>query len=293
MSNFVTSNIMGGFGNQLFQIFTTIAYATRYDKPFLFPYVVQLDAKRHSYWSTFLLDLRKNTTFNPIWNVSNVFLDNTVPSYPERTFHYVETPKIDSSFKFSGYFQSYKYFWKEQDIIFRMIHLREQQQNVREMYFSDYFAEPKAILISLHFRLGDYVALPGYHPVMPLEYYRKAIDYILSFLSSGFKIKILYFCERIDNDTVLQKIRELKTMFKEENITFIKVSDDIPDWQQVLVMSSCHHHIIANSTFSWWGAYFNENVSKLVCYPSVWFGVNMGDKKMHDLCPESWKKIEI
>ena len=293
MATFITSNIMGGFGNQLFQIFTTIAYAIRYNKAFVFPYVIQIDAKRHSYWNTFLVDLCKNTTFNTNWKITNRMLDTEIPGYHERTFHYVETPEIDTSFKFMGYFQSYKYFWKEQDVIFNMIHLKEQQVKIRDMYFTDYFAEKNVVLISLHFRLGDYVALPEYHPVMPLEYYRKAIDYILSFLSSGFKIKVLYFCERIDNNTVLQKIRELQSIFKEENMSFVKVSDDIPDWEQVLVMSNCHHHIIANSTFSWWGAYFNGDINKKVCYPSIWFGVNMGDKKTHDLFPESWKKIEI
>ena len=64
----------------------------------------------------------------------------------------------------------------------------------------------------------------------------------------------------------------------------------------MLTMSLCQHHIIANSTFSWWGAYFGYalvNNNKLVYYPSIWFGSGLGDKKMDDLFPEGWKKINI
>ena len=55
-------------------------------------------------------------------------------------------------------------------------------------------------------------------------------------------------------------------------------------------MSLCEHNIIANSTFSWWGAYFNTNVNKIVCYPSLWFGKNCNNN-VKDLFPEKWIKI--
>ena len=60
---------------------------------------------------------------------------------------------------------------------------------------------------------------------------------------------ILYFCEEEDNADVLETINRLS---KDTNIQFIKVSDSIPDWEQLLIMSCCQHNIIANSTFSWW-----------------------------------------
>ena len=75
------------------------------------------------------------------------------------------------------------------------------------------------------------------------------------------------------------------------DIQFHFVRDTIADWQQMLLMSVCDHNIIANSTFSWWGAYFNTNPQKVVCYPSVWFGPGVAHNTM-DLCPESWAKID-
>lgn len=296
MSNsYVTCNIMGGLDNQLFQIFTTIAYGIRHNKLFIFSYDKQIDLKRHSYWDSFLIDLILYTTINPIWKKTNIELLQNVPKYyKENTFHHVEIPVIEDSVLLFGYFQSYKYFINEQETIYKMIQLREQQQKIKEEFYNELFTDyDNTVFISLHFRLGDYVSLPEYHPVLSLKYYQKSISYLLSFLPSHKKIKILYFCEKTDNDIIFPKIKELQTIFKDENIHFIKVPDVIVDWKQVLIMSCCHHNIIANSTFSWWGAYFNNNHHKMVCYPSVWFGVACSDHKMHDLCPNSWKKIEM
>ena len=56
----------------------------------------------------------------------------------------------------------------------------------------------------------------------------------------------------------------------------------------MLMMSCCTHNIIANSSFSWWGAYFNSNKEKIICRPEKWFGPAMVDNNIQDLCPEEW-----
>lgn len=290
-SKIISCTLMGGLGNQLFQIFATLAYSIRYNVNVIFPYVFQLDQKRYSYWNSFLIELSKYTTLNSVWNLNNNHICH-LSTYKENNFHYNEIPKVDISFKLLGYFQSYKYFVKEQEMIYRLIKLREQQTHIFNEFPHIFNEFEKTTIISLHFRIGDYITLQEHHPIINLNYYRKSIDYILSFLSSSNKIKILYFCERCDNEKVVKMMEVLKRTYKEENIEFMKVNDDIPDWKQLLIMSICHHNIIANSTFSWWGAYFNSNIHKIICYPSIWFGVKLKGHIVTDLFPDTWKKID-
>ena len=71
------------------------------------------------------------------------------------------------------------------------------------------------------------------------------------------------------------------------------MDDALPDHEQLLIMTCCDHNIISNSTFSWWGAYMNENPNRTVCYPSVWFGEyfeHTNDTK--DLMSNDWVKIQ-
>ena len=101
-------------------------------------------------------------------------------------------------------------------------------------------------------------------------------------------IKVLYFCEDYDIAAVIDIIKQLKEVYP--LIEFIRAPSDLEDWQQLLMMSCCQHNIIANSTFSWWGAYFNSNPEKIVCSPAEWFGPKI-NIKMDDLLPKEWNAI--
>ena len=114
----------------------------------------------------------------------------------------------------------------------------------------------------MHFRLGDYKAIQHYHPIMNDKYY---IDALTAILDKNQEYNILYFCESEDNEEIMKRIEIINSNFN--NLKFIKISDDIPDWEQIIIMSLCNHNIIANSSFSWWGAYFNSHENKIVCYP--------------------------
>jgi hypothetical protein len=262
---------MGGLGNQLFQIFTVISYAIKWKQIFKFISAEQLggsdgSTKRKTYWKTFLFRL-------------SGFLMDQYPKFDivcsENGFQFKEL-ELPSHYHskniniiLSGYFQSYKYFQENYDIICRMLNIAEKRLDVIEeivdKYHSMQFLEKS---ISMHFRLGDYKILSDYHPIMNPEYYKNAVEYIVNRVD--YTPNVLYFCEDEDIEDVNETIQLLKNTFP--TIEFERATNTLDDWQQMLLMSCCNHNIIANSSFSWWAAYFNANPSKIVCYPSVWFG---------------------
>jgi hypothetical protein len=285
----ITANLMGGLGNQLFQIFTTIAYGIDQQRKIIFPYtdVLTTGKIRNTYWESFLMNLKHFTT--------TVIAElEQYPHYRERSFRYEPIPSISQSHvKLYGYFQSYKYFEKYEDQLFKMIKLDKQLATVKIEY-SQLFNHIDNT-ISMHFRLGDYKLHPNMHPIMPFYYYYDALDHIISTRKNYddmCTIRILYFCEKEDIEQVNVIINKLKMQPLFSNFAFIKVDDSIEDWKQMLLMSCCNDNIIANSTFSWWGGYFNRMPNKIVCYPSTWFGP-ASNNVVDDLFPSSWHKIVL
>lgn len=270
--------LMGGLGNQLFQIFATIAYAFKHNHIFSFPDSKML-ANRSTYWTNFLSPLMKYTIDpNPSLNIR----------YNETGFHYQELPKIaeNQNMFIIGYYQSYKYFEEYYDKICNLIKLDESKKEVYIKYPKEYLK-----MISMHFRIGDYKHIPNCHPVMPYQYYKNALQFIMDNENTWSTVEVLYFCEFENNAEVLLIIDILKKDFP--FLQFTKAEDSANDYEQMLMMSLCKHNIIANSSFSWFSAYFNNNEDKIICYPNknIWFGKAMKDYIMKDLFPEKWIEI--
>lgn len=275
----LTCNLMGGLGNQLFQIFTVISYAINTNNQFKFLNVDTLGegstTRRHTYWNSFLSRLKP-------------FLIDDLPQpiriIREKHFNYedISSQLINKNedIIIYGYFQSYKYFQNNYQLICRVIGLKNIKENVKNMSLDINFERS----VSIHFRIGDYKPLHNVYPIMDIDYYRNCIKYTLE-IDSNIN-NILYFCEDHDYECIIQLIDQLRDEFT--NLTFTRANVDLDDWQQMALMSFCHHNIIANSTFSWWGAYFNDWDDKIVCYPSKWFVKNIDTD---DLCPNNWVKI--
>lgn len=284
---YITCYLMGGLGNQLFQIFTTIAYGLQNQRRVIFHYSDDLTTgtRRQTYWATLLSAIRHFTDEKFPINMSQF------PLYREPQFSYIPIPTnyLDKTepLMLYGYFQSYKYFDSERKTICSFIRLEEKKLAVRAEY-SELFSTPDVITVSMHFRLGDYKALQDFHPLLNLRYYQSAIEQIMQYFKEE-RIRVLFFCEKCDNADVINIINELPL---NERIEYMKVNDTIDDWKQMLIMSCCHSNIIANSTFSWWGAYLNDNPHKKVYYPSVWFGSRLSGKNNTDqLFPGSWIRV--
>lgn len=284
----ISIQIMGGFGNQMFQIFAALAYAIERKVKVVFPFQRNM-GHRHTYWDTFFNDLLVFTTQNPENNVSDRDIER-MQIYQERNFTYLPFPEFGSSdICIVGYFQSYKYFESQQNTIYRLLKLKEKKENILEKYIDLFSSKSSGEIVAIHFRLGDYKQKRYYHPIMNYEYFEKSLDHVIS---QREKVKrVLYLCEDEDNEYVESKIALFKAKYPE--LEYMKVPDNIPDYEQVLVMSLADHNIMSNSTFSWWGAYLNENQDKIVCYPSVWFGEYYEHTHDHrDMMPSSWSRIE-
>lgn len=269
----ISTELMGGLGNQLFQIFNVLAYSLRYKKEVIFPKDKSDSQKRPDYWQSFFK------------SIGYLVGDESVRMkvLREPSFEFNGLGYIEEDFMFYGYFQSYKYFEDQQDSIYKLIRIDKHKQNVIEkvnMVMDN--------TVSIHFRLGDYKGLSEYHPILTIDYYIKALLTIIQ-KTKNKNLKVIYFFEQEDVDQVNTIIDTLKT--KMPSINFTPVLSDLLDYEQMIFMSLCQHNIIANSSFSWWGAYLNNNPNKIVCYPSVWFGPKFSDKNTKDLCPNYWNKI--
>jgi hypothetical protein len=281
---------MGGLGNQLFQIFAGMAYSLKHNYKMIFPYndILTTGRPRNTYWDTFLKNFDLLTTRNPSHGLTNDQIYN-FEVFRENGFEYREFPEFqpNNNVLFYGYFQSYKYFENYKHLIFSLLGLKQQQYSIKTKYAGLYGG---CHTISMHFRLGDYKNLPDFHPIIPYEYYKNALNLIVNSRQNIDDIKVLYFCEEEDNLEVLKTIMRLQTEYP--LVEFEKVDDKIVDWEQMLIMSCCYDNIIANSSFSWWGGYFNTNDNKIVCYPNKWFGPS-NPVNTADLFPETWKRIRM
>jgi hypothetical protein len=274
---------MGGLGNQIFQIFTTLSYAIKSKNQFKFLNLETLGGGsttlRNTFWNSFFYKLKP-------------FLIDVIPQpihlIREKNFNFNELPlyeMIGHDTLIYGYFQSYKYFNDNFGIICRMIGLKQMKEElVKKNNGLDL-----SVCISMHFRIGDYKKIQDYHPILNKEYYYRALNLIKSRCQNK-NYTVLFFCEDCDINDVIETINYLKKEFTD--ILFIRGDNSLQDWEQMLLMSCCHHNIIANSSFSWWSAYFNEWSDKIVCYPSIWFGTS-AKHDTKDLCPDNWIKIEL
>lgn len=280
----ITCNLMGGLGNQIFQIFSTISYAIKSKNQFKFINVSIVGGGsttiRNTFWNSFFSKLKP-------------FLVDVIPQpihvIREKDFTFNELPiyeMIGRNCLIFGYFQSYKYFHENYEAICRLIGLAKMKDElIQKLNLNDEYLKN---CISMHFRLGDYKKLQDFHPLATYDYYKNSLNFIKNITNESYNI--LYFCEDIDIDDVMRTIAGLEKEFPDYK--FIRGENILEDWEQMLFMSCCHHNIIANSSFSWWAAYFNSWPDKIICYPSVWFG-EISRNNTKDMCPKEWIRIDV
>ena len=249
----------GRLGNQLFQIATTVATALRNNIVYAFPkweYNKQLRTPIQS----FVNDYEEKIKLS---------FDNI---YREETFNYNEIDlsnliKKDNTvnvISLSGYFQSEKYFKDYRPSIIRLFApSSELHKEVINKYYSISSQTYFAPTCSIHVRRTDYVDNQFYHP-LDMEYYT---DSIIKMIVDEQVANYIVFSD--DIDWCKEHFAPLIHLFKDISIKFSEGNDELTD---LMLMKYCHHHIIANSSFSWWGAWLCINPEKKVIFPPKWFG---------------------
>ena len=257
----IITKLMGGLGNMMFQIAAGYSVAMRDGKYFYCDEI--MDNTPHKHFSFYKEDLLRKIPFQKKTNIDDV--------YVEKEFSFVPIPNTTNNLEIRGYFQSEKYF-----NVYRKNILELFEPNKNTINKVNFFLEkfPNIKSCSIHVRRGDYVHLSDYHCLLDINYYKKATEII------GQDTNYLIFSDDIN--------------WCKDNFSFLKNKTFVSgfnDFEELYLMSLCDHNIIANSSFSWWGAWLNKNENKKVVAPKKWFGEKLKNHNTNDLYCEQWIKI--
>lgn len=255
----VTANLLGGLGNKMFQIASAYSLSLDNNENCLFEPTEASNAHGN-------IDTYRDNIFR---NVKLGQITNNPTNYQEVGFHYSPIP-YNGNLRLLGYYQSEKYFKHNKNKILELFSIDDTSKKI---IINKYGNLLKGNTCSLHIRRGDYLNLPNHHPPCNLKYYNNAI-------------------KLFDDDTTFLVISNDILWCKEvfggrENFIFV---EDNTDYIDMWLMSLCDNNIIANSSFSWWGAWLNKNEDKKVIAPKKWFGPAISHD-IKDLIPSSWTTL--
>ena len=180
---------------------------------------------------------------------------------------------------FDGFWQTEKYFKDIGDELRKEISLIKPLSEYSQIVSEEIKATNA---VSLHVRRADLVFDPemnAFHGICSLDYYKKAVAYVTDQITSPH-----FFIFSDDYEWAVENFK-----FLQHPYTCIKNGAD-KNYEDITLMSKCKHHIIANSSFSWWGAWLNPSAEKIVIAPKRWFA-NAPKADIKDLIPDNWIKI--
>lgn len=200
--------------------------------------------------------------------------DNTIMNLPEGHKY------------FSGYWANAGYFNEIRDVLKKDFTLRESVSTNTKIW-EERIVDSDEPTVSLHIRRGDYINVEANRKIfkiLPLEYYKLSINELVDKYK---KISVFIF----SNDLEWAK-KNFKNDDSNVNYNFVDANDEAHGYEDMYLMWKCQHHIIANSTFSWWGAYLAEKEG-MTFAPSKWFNPECGLHDTSDSYPEDWNVVEV
>ena len=284
----VTVKIIGGLGNQMFQY----AYAKALQQR---GYEVKIDISAfgsydlHQYGlDKYNIDLEASTKKeNDKFYKNNIFskilrklgLDFSKKIKEKSLLFDSDLLNIEDDSYIEGYFQSEKYFKNIREVIIKQFTINQKVSNYAIEIENKIKNSQNSC--SLHIRRGDYLNSTNIniHGICDIEYYKNAMKYLEEKVGN-----LNYFIFSDD-------IEWVKDNLVIENAIYIESKEKRIPHEDIYLMSLCQHNIIANSSFSWWGAWLNQNENKIIIAPKRWFADDTMQKQSGDIVCESWVRL--
>lgn len=276
----IVVRITGGLGNQMFQYAFARALQAR-DKRVVLQWHGHRTKSRHNGWeldSVFATPLSENirvVNHSPFFNLAAWAMRKTVRKREPKNIGFSPICLKETRGYLDGYWQSEKYFIDiekniRSDFRFKPLHGEKNFQLQERMA-----SEP---CVSVHVRRGDYLNHTGLGEVCNTEYYHQALR----------KLETAHpGCTPIVFSDDIPYCREL---FSGKDSLFVDWNQGENSWMDMALMSLCHHHIIANSSFSWWGAWLGATADSTTIAPKQWYADLSGTANPH-ICPDNWIRI--
>lgn len=291
----IVIKLQGGLGNQMFQYAIGRSLITRTENVFIdLRFLNQFNLSTDNFTSrNYELGIFKNCKTRLFTNIQKkIFFDKRTRFKILRKLYFGklllvnqnenELVSIPTDFKnlyLDGFFQSEKYFLSIRNIIikeFTFPILDNENIIIQNKILNDENS------VGIHIRRGDYLKqhVLDYHGILPITYYIKAIE----ILKRQFRNLTFYFFSD-DIDFVKESFNKIKEK------VIVEGNSAQDSWKDMCLMKSCRHHIVANSSFSWWGAWLSER-DGLNIAPSNWFNPKQAKFNINDFVPNNWKIIE-
>lgn len=257
----IITRLMGGLGNQMFQYAYARHLSIKLNIPFFIETSFYDNQQGNGVIREFELHKFANTTRNNYEQIDNqgLFLqinEGINVDIVSNIYNYI----------LNGYWQSENYFKESESLI------KDDFAPTEKQLAKIIRPELDTNTISLHVRRTDFANTNGNHPIQEISYYKNAIAEI------GDYDNLLIFSDDIE---------WCKENFTFDNMIFVEGQDDVED---LWLMSLCKNNIIANSSFSWWGAWLNNNPNKKVIAPNKWF-CDENNINALEIIPKNWIKI--
>lgn len=259
----IFSTIQGGLGNQMFQVACGVSHAMDISSQYYIDYNCEFTPNQGCPASTYRHSIFKNIPVKTIPNGLTQFNENGIG--------FNTIPKTDNLF-LNGYFQSWKYFDHNFEILIELFHLPPEYVN-EALRILEHFGVNNLNFNCIHVRCGDYTKFQNVFHLLDREYYQKGTQFLEKY--------------NLPTIVVTDDMEYARSVITTQKCIYISNQSELVDFALLYL---CKNIVIANSTFSWWASYLSREFKENVVFPNKWF--RQPGMLTNDLIPEAWINVE-